>query len=379
MDPFRDDDHAALIRAARLEEENERLRRELEEARRPKPEPKSKPKRRFVLLYVIGGAAIATMIVAVVAARSRPTATSVVVQPKTLEVPSVPPTPPPPSPSDWAAVAKIPVVDLRGYAQGYSPNVGYAVGKGGAILRHFASEDSSGWTVETSGTTEDLNAVVSQSDHVTCAVGTAGVAVCADSAKGVWKRDTTGTHNELLGVGLTEDSDIVAVGREGTILRRNPSGWWTPEASGTKADLFAVDAPYAVGAGGIILRREAHAAKWSVVASGTVEDLYALDVQTHAVVVVGARGTILRMTDPRDGFRVEPSHSTHDLFGVARGKAGYDFIAVGASGTILHSMSPTSGWSAETGGGAHDLHGVLGSVPVMFIVGDSGAILSRRW
>ena len=36
-DPFRGDENAALIRAARLEEENERLRKELEEARRPKP------------------------------------------------------------------------------------------------------------------------------------------------------------------------------------------------------------------------------------------------------------------------------------------------------------------------------------------------------
>ena len=36
---FRGDENAALLRAARLEEENERLRKELEEAKHPKPPP----------------------------------------------------------------------------------------------------------------------------------------------------------------------------------------------------------------------------------------------------------------------------------------------------------------------------------------------------
>ncbi len=383
MDPFRDDDHAALIRAAHLEEENARLRRELEEAKKPKPEPPRPPKKRSKTVLVsvaMGGAIAAGALVAVVLAGERVPTPPPHAEPKSLEVagPNAPVVPPTPD-LDWALVTSTQAIsaDLRAYAQGNVPTVGYAVGNGGTILRHYA--EGNAWTPEASGTTSNLYGV-GEMLGVVCAVGERGIAVCArDPAKVTWKTEPTGAHEDLLGV--DGFGGFTAVGRGGTIVHRSEQGWWSPETSGTKADLFAtasrVGAAYAVGAGGVIVRREGP--KWSRVESGTVEDLFAVAVEDHAVVVVGARGTILRLTDPREGFRVEPSGTTSDLYGVARGDKGYDFLAVGANGTIVHSMAEGKSWQPETGGGTHTLRAVLGAIPTMFIVGDAGTILSHRY
>lgn len=381
MDPFRDDDHAALIRAAHLEEENERLRRELEEARKPKPRAKPPTKRPQPVAIImaaglgLGGAAVATFL----GLHASPTPVTPFER-KMLEVPAPVPVPTKalPAAPDWAESTSIPSVDLLAYAQGNVPAVGYAVGKGGAIFRHYAVEGSA-WTVEASGTTRDLYSV-GEMLGVVCAVGAKGIAVCSrDPAKVAWKAEPTGTHQDLLGAhGFGE---LTAVGRNGTIVYRDEQGSWSTEASGTKADLFAVTsrvgAAYAVGAGGVIVRSDGGAPKWTPVASGTTEDLFGVAVEAEEVVVVGAHGTILRLTDPRAGFRRESSGTTSDLYGVAHGDRGYDFIAVGANGTILRSVA--SGWEPETGGGSHTLRAVLGSIPTMFIVGDGGTVLHRPY
>jgi photosystem II stability/assembly factor-like uncharacterized protein len=275
-------------------------------------------------------------------------------------------------------------VDFRGYAQGNVPAVGYAVGSGGTILRalvprSYPAEDMM-WTPEASGTTSDLRGV-GEMLGVVCAVGGKGLAVCSrDPAKVTWKVEATGTHQDLLGAhGFGE---FTAVGRNGTIVHRDEQGAWSTQPSGTKADLFAtssrVGAAYAVGAGGVIVQREHDGRRWSPVTSGTTEDLFAVDVEGEDTVVVGAHGTILRLTDPREGFRIEPSGTTSDLYGVAHGR-GYEFIAVGANGTILRSTAAASGWKRETGGGDRTLRAVLGSIPTMFIVGDSGVVLQHPY
>jgi hypothetical protein len=389
LDPFRDDNQAALIRAARLEEENERLRRELEEAKKPKPSlaplptrAAKNPRSLFVVVTGAVGMALAFGTVVSVLTQKPPEAPAVVANRKWFDLPT--PTTPavtveaPPKP-DWEQVPDVTSVDLHDYTQGNVPAVGYAVGRGGTILRHYAVEGS-GWTLETSGTTRDLSGVAEMLG-VVCAVGTGGVAVCSrDPAKVTWKAERTGTSQDLLGAfGFGE---LTAVGRNGTIVHRDERGMWSVHASGTKADLFATasaaGSSYAVGAGGVIVRRDGLTSRWSPVPSGTTEDLLAVAVEDHGVVVVGAHGTLLRLTDPRAGFRVESSGTTEDLYGVTHGR-GYDFIAVGAAGTIVRSRGEGEAWQAETGGGGHTLRAVVGAIPMMFIVGDAGTVLRHRY
>jgi len=73
---------------------------------------------------------------------------------------------------------------------------------------------------------------------------------------------------------------------------------------------------------------------WVRVASPTTVNLHDVASKLDDVVIVGEKGTILRLGDPREGFRIV------------------------ASGT---------------------LHAVIGSIPTMYAVGDHGTILSHAY
>ena len=380
-DPFRGDEEAALIRAAKLQEENEQLRRELEEARHPKPppvqEPTLQPKRIRTAALVVTSLAcllgtVAGFIAVVQLPPVHPVIAPTVVVSGVVPVPQEAPKPPP----DWTTEQDLTGTDLFDTSQGHEPQVGYAVGAGGTILRYYASPPGP-WTRETSNTTSDLFGVAQALMGRACAVGASGTAVVLEGSSKPWKAERAGTLTDLLAV--TDDaSDFVAVGRHGTIRRRT-DGAWVNEPSGTTADLFAIDGDYAVGAKGTILHN--HQGRWSLVKSGTSEDLFGVSAAEHEdeAVIVGAHGTILRLGDPRDGFRVEASGTDADLRSVTKGYAGYDYIAVGDHGTIRHSMAAGKPWSAETSGTDHDLLAVRGFIPTMYITGRGGIVLSHPY
>ena len=369
------------MRAARLEEENARLRKELEEAKHPKPSEPSevapvapKPRTEAARLLAIGGpVAVIAAFGALWAILSETDVIGPRATAKTLEPsPSIaPPTTTSPTPSlDWIEDSHVSEADLRAVAHGVQPHVSYAVGAGGTILRRYTDT----WTVEESGTTRDLRGVSEFLGRV-CAVGDHGTATCAlDPAKPAWKVEKTGTTEDLLA--LTQHYGFVAVGRHGTILRRNDDGSWSREDGGTKEDLFGVADEYIVGAHGTILHREND--RWHSVTSPTTADLYAIEKHSDDVVAVGAGGVIVRLGDPRAGFQVQPSGVTTDLFAVEHG-GGYETYAAGAGGVVLISSGQTSAWRLQHVDTQRDLHTIDCSIPTMFIGGDHGTILSRRY
>jgi hypothetical protein len=115
---------------------------------------------------------------------------------------------------------------------------------------------------------------------------------------------------------------VFAAGDAGTILRRD-NGQWRPEASGTRADLFALHAMqsdgsvWAAGASGTLLRRSP-GGSWERVATNTPATLRALFSCTskrqpaagldaarppsESLLAVGSAGTLLRI----DAGRVAP-------------------------------------------------------------------------
>jgi len=103
----------------------------------------------------------------------------------------------------------------------------------------------------------------------------------------------------------------------------------TPEA--TLTDLSAVgDAVWASGTRGFLARRGV--AGWSSVSSGGQADLNALaPVSDTTLVAVGAKGTILRITD--GVVTTVPVPVPIDLYGVTSGPLGV--IACGRGGTLL--------------------------------------------
>jgi hypothetical protein len=273
------------------------------------------------------------------------------------------------APPDWIEEEHVTEVDIRAITHGPKPRASYAVGANGRILRRY----DNAWTAETSGTARDLRGVAEILGRV-CAVGDGGVATCLlDPSKPKWTVEKTGTQEDLLG--LAEHYGFVAVGRKGTIVRRDNEAGWRREESGTKEDLFGVAGDYAVGAHGTILHHDD--LRWRPVASPTTEDLYAIETDLDEVVAVGAHGIIVRLGDPRAGFHVQQSGTPADLFAVTHG-GGYTTYAVGAGGVVLEA-SGTASWNAQRADTQRDLHAVDCSIPTMFIGGDHGTFLSRKY
>jgi hypothetical protein len=90
----------------------------------------------------------------------------------------------------------------------------YAVGVGGLVLRNT----STGWTAETSNTTEDLWGVFGAGDQV-WAVGTNGTIIMRSN--GTWTVERSGGP-DLRAIWASGPSDAWAVGDNGKILRRAP-------------------------------------------------------------------------------------------------------------------------------------------------------------
>lgn len=379
-DPFRDEENAALIRAARLEEENERLRKELEEAKRPKspePEPEKEEDAKTkdvdpntVKAIAAAGGFLVFGAVVLIALAGRSTSGTHTELAKTLELSpslSVPETTKPLP--DWIEDKHVTEIDIHAIAHGVVPPVNYAVGAGGTIVRRYGDA----WTIEASGTTRDLHGVAEMLGKV-CAVGDGGVATCAlDPTKPVWKLEKTGTTADLLA--LAQSDGFLAVGRNGTIVRRDSDGW-RREESGTKEDLFGAAGGYAVGAHGTIL--EDGDKGWHKVASPTTADLYAVSSHLHEVVIVGAGGVILQLGDPRAGFQLVSSGVTTNLYAVAHG-GGFERYAAGAGGVVLASNGGGGAWVRQTIDTQSDLHTIDAWLPTMFIGGDHGTILSHRY
>ena len=369
------------MRAARLEEENARLRKELEEARHPKPveEPKPEAPPRAVGSsargpLIIGVAVVFTFIVILLTTGvlTKAPIGAPVQQAKTLAPsPSIEDPPANRPPPDWNEESHFTEIDIRAVTHGVKPQVHYAVGAGGTILRKYG--DAWKWTLETSGTTNDLHGVAEQLGKV-CAVGDNGVATCAlDPAKPTWKLEKTGTTADLLA--LTEHYGFLAVGRHGVIMHRTDDGWQREE-SGTKEDLFGVSGDYVVGAHGTILAVADN--RWRKVESPTTADLYAVESHLHEVVVVGAGGVILQLGDPRAGFQLVKSGVTTDLYAVAHGSA-FDSYAAGAGGVVLSTSGGSAPWVRQNIDTTRDLHTIDAWLPMMFIAGDHGTVLSRKY
>ncbi len=105
--------------------------------------------------------------------------------------------------------------------------------------------------------------------------GITGVAASSSFAQSGWfDQNPQPTVNDLRAVAASDPSTVVAVGRNGTILRTTDGGaTWTPQSGGTTNNLLGVACPNAdtgtaVGEFGTILRTNDGGNTWSAQSSG---------------------------------------------------------------------------------------------------------------
>ena len=143
------------------------------------------------------------------------------------------------------------------------PDNGWSVGWDGHIIRiSSASGSSPVFTVQTSGTTQQLNEVQMLDNNSGWVVGNFGTILKTTDGGNTWIPKTSGTFVDLKGVCFITPNIGWIVGEGGLILATSDGGnTWTPESSGVTSELasvFFVDSlnGYAVGANGVILARE---------------------------------------------------------------------------------------------------------------------------
>lgn len=97
------------------------------------------------------------------------------------------------------------------------------------------------WTAPSSGTANDLNAVVSDGAGTVVAVGLSGTITRSIDHGATWATQTSGTANDLLGATYT-GTEYIAVGASGTVITSTDGATWSAQTSGTSNDLTWVAA-----------------------------------------------------------------------------------------------------------------------------------------
>jgi hypothetical protein len=229
------------------------------------------------------------------------------------------------------------VTDLNGVAYG---SLGYvAVGAAGTIL---FSADAITWAAQTSNTTNNLNAVISNAAGGYLAVGAGGTLLTSADGK-TWVVGTSGTTNELYGLSYLL-GQYTAVGAAGTLITSVDSTTWKTITIDTTNALRHVTVGSAIPAGAT-----AAVTLW---------------------VAVGDAGTLFTSADAVTWTKQTPI-SAATFNGVS---FGGQFVAVGSGGAIYTSTTGIT-WAPQSSGTTSDLKAITHNSLGYTAVGGAGANL----
>ncbi len=229
---------------------------------------------------------------------------------------------------------------------------------------------ATGWVVQGSGTSSNLNGVCFRPDgRKGWAVGDAGTILRTTNAGGSWTASSPTTF-ALNGVWFTSDTKGWAVGAGGTVMLTTDAGVsWSRLANIPSSDaLMDVCFPtalygWAVGDNGTILRTRDGGVTWEKKNPTAVQLQSVSFADTSNGWAVGDNGVILGTRDAGASWFVTPSITAQSLRGVWR-LSSTSAWAAGQQGvtprTSLVTATPadTVGWQLDNAGGANQLEGV---------------------
>ena len=276
---------------------------------------------------------------------------------------------------------------------GWASDQFWAVDQLGNILRR----DGNGWTYEYRA--QPLKTVralghCGSSNGFLMAVGDNGT-VLRRASGGAWLQESVGDATaQLKAVACTSFLRAFAVGAGGKVFVRDElsTGAWRALTSGTGVTLrgaayyYAGGDGYAVGDNGVILRcRDLNAPTTATCtaepASGVTSELDAVRANALSgdVVAVGKAGVVLLRQALSSGWsRVAQSVTAEDLVAVAAGpEVTSQFLAVGAKGTVV--KGPNGNWFSSGPGGTREMTAVVYPEPTTAIAaGPAGALWFNR-
>jgi len=218
-----------------------------------------------------------------------------------------------------------------------------------------------------------------------------------DSTTGgcIWASLTSGSVRQLYGVWGASDNDVFAVGEYGTILYYNRStalnesaaslSLWETMAGGTSSDddLYAIWGAsetdvFAVGGDGTILYYNGSVMRpstsmWMQMASSTNASLYGIwGSSGDDVIAVGQDGVVVYYDG--SAWRSIRSYTTASLYGIW-GSSDSDIFVVGQGGTILYCDGFT--WTTLAGGASATPAAALEITAVSPAAGEVGVPYSQ--
>jgi len=236
-------------------------------------------------------------------------------------------------------------------------STGYAVGKGGAILK--TTNGGTNWTALTSGITDELDAVYFSDANTGYAVGTV-ILKTTDGGTNWTNVYTSPYQYAIRSIYFVNATTGYAVGMGmmgGTILKTIDGGInWTKQTSGTNNQLSSVyftDAStgYTVGTNGTILKTTNGGTTWNTQSSGTnsqLKSVYFTDANTGCA--VGAASTILRTTNGGTTWTLKTGNTDYTLYSVCFPDANTGYIS-GSNGSgvgeILKTINGGTDWTTN--------------------------------
>jgi hypothetical protein len=225
-----------------------------------------------------------------------------------------------------------------------------AVGDGGTVIT--STDNGVTWTVQTSGTTENLYAVrYDAATDILIAVGANGrIIISPDGVS--WVTQPSGVTNTLRAIAYNQfGAGYVVVGSGGVVLISAAGTSWITESSGVTVDLTGLSHDgvryIATGGTGTIIA-STNGIVWFPRVSGTVNNLNAIITANIANVAtrvtVGSNGVSLVSTDANAAVWTAASTGTvYSLANITYGNGFY--YAVGINGTVVDTANVANGWA----------------------------------
>jgi photosystem II stability/assembly factor-like uncharacterized protein len=275
-------------------------------------------------------------------------------------------------------------VDTHGNVHGVSEGTGLLIASAGGLsdTASITVIVQRGWFVQSSGTSNDLNAVFFQPNGMNgWAVGAAGRIIMTSNAGTSWTTQVSNTGVALNGVWFTSATEGWAVGAGGTVVHTTDAGttWSVVPANASEIlnDVwFATpDTGWVVGKGGVVLRTFDRGASWQR-QTPTAFDLNSVSFSgTQDGWAVGAAGVILGTHDRGlTWYIVQPAITGQPLNAVWRRSATAAWAA-GQAGVTPRNVAnaDSSAWELDNAGASYTLTGVCYPTDMIgYAVGTNG-------
>ncbi|MGB2868660.1 MAG: YCF48-related protein [Bacteroidota bacterium] len=268
-------------------------------------------------------------------------------------------------------------------------NNGWAVGGAGstAVIRHTTNGGGS-WVTQTSPVAQLLRSVYALDANTAVAVGDNGTILRTTDSGANWTSVTSGTTNPLISVSFADAAYGWAVGSLATIKRTSNGGasWGTQTStvSGHLRGVACASNTTVTGVGGTTdnlfqtrIRTTGGGSSWSTQVDGTVNGVvYGISYCSSTTgMMAGAGGLVYKTTDAGSSWLSVTSPSSNNIFGGSMKDANTAWV-VGQSGSVYRTTDGGTNWTDQSGVTSNQLSSVsFSDLYNGTAVGTSGTII----